>query len=81
MQDNKIESKRVHKEIQPRDHTRNDHGIIEPEESPNNADATKPGHIHVINQLKENCREKISHYAWHSSTTRKPSIQCKLKKY
>ena len=28
-----------HQEIQPRDHTRNDHGIKEPEESPKNAEA------------------------------------------
>ena len=39
MQDHKKESKRGHQEIQPRDHTRNDRGIKEPEESPKNAEA------------------------------------------
>ena len=40
VQDHQTESKRGHKEIQPRDHTRNDHGFKEPEESPQNAEAT-----------------------------------------
>ena len=31
MQDHQKESKRGHKEIQPRGHMRNDHGIKEPE--------------------------------------------------
>ena len=33
------ESKTEHKEIQPRDHRRNDYGITEPEECPTNAEA------------------------------------------
>ena len=38
--------------------------------------------IHVVNQLKEKCIEYIiSHSASHSSTTRKPSTQCKLKQH
>ena len=39
MQDHEKGRKRGHEEIQPRDHTINDHGIKEPEESPNNAEA------------------------------------------
>ena len=39
MQDYQNESKRVHQEIQPRDHTRNDHDIKEPDESVKNAEA------------------------------------------
>ena len=39
MKDNKKETKIRHQEIQPRDHTRNNHGIKEPEESPKNAEA------------------------------------------
>ena len=39
MQDHQKESKREYQEIQPRDHTRNDHGIKEPEEIPKYADA------------------------------------------
>ena len=38
MQVHQKESKREHHEIQPRDHTRNDHGLKEPEESPKNAE-------------------------------------------
>ena len=40
MQNHQLEIQaRGHQEIQPRDHTRNDHGIKEPEESPKNAEA------------------------------------------
>ena len=39
MQDHQNECKRGHKEIQPRDHTRNDRDIKEPEESLKNAEA------------------------------------------
>ena len=39
MQDHQKESKRGHQEIQPRDHTRNDHDIKEPEESTKNPEA------------------------------------------
>ena len=39
MQDHQTESKRVHQEIQRIDHTRNDHGINESEESPKNVEA------------------------------------------
>jgi len=38
MQDHQEESKRRQEEIQPRDHTRNDHGIKELEERPKNAE-------------------------------------------
>ena len=39
MQDHQKESKRGQQDIQPRDHTRNDHDIKEPEESKKNAEA------------------------------------------
>ena len=39
IQDHQKESKTGHQEIQPRDHTRNDHGIKQPDESPKNAKA------------------------------------------
>ena len=41
MQDHQKESNRRHQEIQPRNHTRNDHYIKEPEESPKNAKASR----------------------------------------
>ena len=47
MQDNQQESKRGHQKIQPRNHTRNDHDIKEPEESPKNAEA-RPRHTDHI---------------------------------
>ena len=39
MQDPQNDGKREHQEIQPRDHTRNNHDIKEPEESPKYAEA------------------------------------------
>ena len=39
MQDHQKESKRGHQDIQPIYHTRNDHGIKQPEESPANEEA------------------------------------------
>ena len=58
MQDHQEEG---HQEIQPRDHTRNNHGIKEPEESPKNAKARprQTDHTHG-NQGKDiNDQDKI----------------------
>ena len=42
------ESKRGHQEIQPRNHTRHDHGIKEPDESPKNAEARPRQSDHTL---------------------------------
>ena len=54
MQDHQKESNIEHQEIHPRDHTRNDRGIKDLEESPKNAetalrDMTTTGNEHNIN--------------------------------
>ena len=46
----KKENKRGHQEIQPRDHTRNDHGIKEPEESLKEANARPRQTDHTLGQ-------------------------------
>ena len=51
MQDHQNESKRGHQEIQPRDHTINDHGIKEPDESPKNAEARPRQTDHTPGQV------------------------------
>ena len=48
------ESKRGHQEIQPWDHTRNNHGIKEPEESPKNG---KPRQDRLITLLDKQGRK------------------------
>ena len=59
MQDHQKESKREHLEIQPRDHTRNDHGIKEPEESQRNAETRQrqtdrtPRQDKIIERIEE----------------------------
>ena len=53
MQDHQKESKRGHQEIQPRDHTRNDHGIKEREERR----TQKLGQDRLITLLDKQVRE------------------------
>ena len=40
-QDHQRETNKAHKEIQPKDYTRNNHDINEPEQSPKNAEARR----------------------------------------
>ena len=50
---------RGHLEIQPRDHTRTDHGIKEPEESPKNADARRQDRlITLLNKQGRNIHDQ-----------------------
>ena len=53
MQDHQKESKTGHQEIQPRYHTRNDHDIKEPEESPKNAEGRPRQTGHTPGQAGE----------------------------
>ena len=46
------ESKRGHQEIQPRAHTRNNHGIKEPDDSPKYAEARVRQTDHIPRQVE-----------------------------
>ena len=58
MQNHSKESKRGNQEIQPRDHTRNDHGIKEPEESTKNAEAKPRQTYHTPGQAEKRIHDK-----------------------